>query len=126
LATNALSGLHVLVLEDEFLIAMDVEQICRDHGAEEVLIKRAVEELGDAIWNDDFDVAIIDLMLAGQSTLPFARQLQDRGVPFIFASGYTDSDALRREFPTAPLVGKPYSEAAIIAEIAAAIERSRG
>ncbi|TIX32026.1 MAG: response regulator, partial [Mesorhizobium sp.] len=37
-----LDGLRILVLEDEFLIAMDVEQLCRDHGAAEVTIAREI------------------------------------------------------------------------------------
>ena len=38
--SGMLEGLKILVLEDEFLIAMDVEQLCRDHGAEDVAVAR--------------------------------------------------------------------------------------
>ena len=37
---SMLDGLRILILEDEFLIAMDVEQLCRDHGAADVVIAR--------------------------------------------------------------------------------------
>lgn len=113
-----LEGLKVLVLEDEFLIAMDVEQLCRDNGAADVTI---VGELG-AIGRGGaavFDVAIVDLMLDGVSTLDFARELRDSGVPFVFASGYSDGEALAAEFPASILVAKPYSGADLVEAVAA-------
>ena len=44
LVSQPLAGLRVLILEDEFLIAMDVEQLCRDHGAADVIILRRLED----------------------------------------------------------------------------------
>jgi DNA-binding response OmpR family regulator len=121
LAANALAGLTVLVLEDEFLIAMDVEQICRDHGADNVVIKRALSELNNQIWSETFDVALVDLMLAGESTLPFAKILRERKIPFVFASGYADSETLASDFPGVRFIGKPYSESALVEAILAAV-----
>ena len=43
---GTLEGLRVLVLEDEYLIAMDMEQICRDHGAAEVIIRGDLDRAG--------------------------------------------------------------------------------
>jgi DNA-binding response OmpR family regulator len=113
-----LEGLKVLVLEDEFLIAMDVEQLCRDNGAADVTIMRelgAIDPGGAAA----FDVAIVDLMLGGVSTLDFARGLRDSGVPFVFASGYSEVEALAAEFPASVLVPKPYSGADLVEAVAA-------
>ena len=56
-----LDGLRVLILEDEFLIAMDVEQLCRDHGAREVSIARDLVEIDAGQVKETFDVAIVDL-----------------------------------------------------------------
>ncbi len=106
--TGQLSGLRILVLEDEFLIAMDVEQLCRDHGADDVAIARSLGEL-EAIDPAPFDAAIVDVMLGGASTLGFARELADRGVPFVFASGYTELKEMRDAFPSVEVVGKPYA-----------------
>ncbi len=107
--SNLLDGLTILLLEDEFLIAMDVEQICRDHGARDVVIARTVQEAHGAVSGSTFDAAIVDMMLGGTSTLEFAEQLQGRGMPFIFASGYADAPALARSFPSVPVVAKPYA-----------------
>ena len=72
----ALEGLRVLILEDEYLIAMDVEQLCRDHGAVDVRIIARLDELPAGDLPEDFDVAIVDLKLDGESTLSFAELLK--------------------------------------------------
>ena len=119
LSTQRLAGKRLLVLEDEFLIAMDVEQLCRDHGASDVIILRTLAEALDE--SSDYDAAVIDLLLGGESTLPFAATLSERGVPFIFASGYSDRSDVAAAFPGVVIVGKPYSGHDLIDALAAAI-----
>src|SRR4051812_32621322 len=122
LPSNTLAGLRILLLEDEYLIAMDVELLCREHGAAEVAIKLSLDELGDQSL-EDFDVAIVDLILSGASTLPFAERLRSRDLPFVFASGYAGEDVATR-FPGVRIVSKPYAETDLIEAIAAAAGRS--
>lgn len=117
--SKPLKGLRVLILEDEFLIAMDVEQLCRDSGAEDVFIVRSLQEFATDM--PDFDVAIVDLMLSGVSTLDFARQIYDRGVPFVFASGYTDLQEITEKFPNISVIGKPYAGEDLIGAVTAAV-----
>jgi CheY-like chemotaxis protein len=117
-----LDGLRVLVLEDEFLIAMDVEQLCRDNGAADVIVARDLTEI-DLDGPVGFHVAIVDLMLGGVSTLDFAALLRDRGIPFVFASGYSDQGEIAADFPRATLVQKPYSGADLIQAVAEASGR---
>lgn len=118
--SKPLKGLRVLILEDEFLIAMDVEQLCRESGAEDVFIVRSLQELEGGEM-PDFDVAIVDLMLSGVSTLDFARQIYDRGVPFVFASGYSDLQEITEKFPGVSVVGKPYAGEDLIGAVTAAV-----
>lgn len=115
-----LDGLRVLVLEDEILIAMDVEQLCRDNGAMDVTIARNLAEV-DQDGPVVFDVAVIDLMLGGKTTRGFAALLRDRGIPFVFASGYSDQEEIAAEFPGVTLVSKPYSGADLMEAVAAAV-----
>ena len=89
----SLEGLRVLVLEDEVLIALDLEQACRDLGAAEVIVARTLDEAETAA-SAVLDVAVLDIMLAGRSTVEFAAGLSARGIPFVFATGYTDADRL--------------------------------
>lgn len=124
LSNNRLAGLRLLLLEDEFLIAMDVEQLCHDHGAAEVVIVRS---LADAVSGGaNFDAAIVDVMLGGESTLPYAAQLRENGVPFIFASGYSDRKDIEADFPGVAIVGKPFSGEDLVAALAAAIAGRSG
>lgn len=104
-----LDGLRVLVLEDEFLIAMDVEQLCRDHGAADVVIVASLDNppAGDAA-GPRYDIAVLDLRLRGKSTLEFAHGLAARGIPFIFATGLADDHEISRDFPSVHVVSKPY------------------
>jgi CheY-like chemotaxis protein len=118
--SGILEGLSVLVLEDEFLIAMDVEQLCLDHGASAVTVARKLSEVPS---DDEFHTAVVDVLLDGVPTLDFAEGLRDGGKPFIFASGYTDNVEVARRFPGVTLVGKPYSGSDLIQAIALACGR---
>lgn len=126
LPVSALEGVRVLVLEDEYLIALDVEQLCRDHGARDVVIVRDFGELGpDLLADEPFHAAVLDLMLGGKPTTDFARLLAQRSVPFIFATGYTDVESMLDGFAGVPVVGKPYAGRDLIAALEQAIGRRR-
>jgi CheY-like chemotaxis protein len=118
---GTLEGLRILVLEDEFLIAMDVEQLCLDHGAQKVRVARSLDEAGE---DGEFDAAIVDLMLGGTSTFDFAETLKAAAKPFVFASGYTDNAEIATRFPGVALVGKPYSGTDLIEALALACGRT--
>lgn len=119
-----LDGLRVLVLEDEFLIAMEVEQACRDSGAAEVRICRTLEEIGTTLSGAlDFDVAVIDLRLGLISSVDFARTLFEAGVPFIFATGYADSQEMSENFPGVRVVTKPYLGNEVVDALADTLQR---
>ncbi len=103
---SPLGGLRLLVLEDEFLIAMDVEELCRDHGAADVVVCKSLREARAV--TTPYHAAIVDLVLHRESTLPFAEELRSRDIPFIFASGYTDRSDVAEAFPEIAMVSKPY------------------
>jgi DNA-binding response OmpR family regulator len=118
---SPLSGLRILVLEDEALIAFDVEQLCLDNGAREIVIAGNLHEAASIAAG--YDAAVIDVMLDGEPTLDFARELRARRVPFIFASGYDDLEGLLGQFPGVVLVSKPYAGDDLVNAIAASLER---
>ncbi len=124
--SGALRGRRVLILEDEFLIAMDVEQLCREHGADQVAIVRNIAETeASGFGLEEFDVAIIDVMVDGRSSLDFAGRLRDSRVPFIFASGYPEEDGVFAGFPGIAVVAKPYAGQKLIGAIVEALTESR-
>jgi DNA-binding response OmpR family regulator len=122
-AALPLAGFRILILEDEYLIAMDVEQLCRDHGAEDTVLIRDLDGIDETVAGERFDAAVIDAMLGGCSTLDFARTLKERKVPFVFATGYDDAAERFADFPGVPVVGKPYSGKELIEAIVRAASR---
>lgn len=111
------------MLEDEALIALDVEQLCKDHGAGDVVIASSLREAQEAA--KPYDAAIIDIMLNGEPTLDFARGLAAAGVPFIFASGYDQLDEIFTGFPDVALVSKPYAGDDLVEAVAESIRKTR-
>ncbi|MEO9336549.1 response regulator [Mesorhizobium sp. SB112] len=122
--TRLLSDMRVLVIEDEFLIAMDVEQLCLDNGAREVTIARssADVELDKTI---SFDVAVLDIFVDGATNLDFAENLKKRNVPFIFASGYSDVAEIKQTFPDVLIISKPYAGSDLVQALATVTGRSK-
>ena len=123
MAALPLAGCRILILEDEYLIAMDVEQLCRDHGAEDAILIGDIDTLEAELAGRRFDVAVIDAILNGKSTLDFARRLHERNIPFVFATGYDDAAERFEDFPGVPVVGKPYGGQELIKAIASVVGR---
>jgi len=123
---SLLDGLRILIVEDEFLIAMDVEQVCRDHGAADVVIAKNVDGFAtEPFASEPLDLAILDIRLGGGTTLDFAWQLRSRGVPFIFATGYVDEEGLfahtDRDFGNVPVLMKPFTAVELVEALGSAI-----
>src|SRR5262249_52430160 len=103
---SGLTGKRILVVEDDFLIAMSVEEILEDLGAGVV---GPVNNLHDSIavaQNERLDGAILDLNLRGEQTYALAEILTARGVPFVFMTGY-DSETVDRRYINVPVLQKP-------------------
>ncbi|MGB3928225.1 MAG: GAF domain-containing protein, partial [Sphingobium sp.] len=103
-----LNDRHVLLVEDNMIIAMDGEDALRDLGAE-VLTAASVGRAREAIALGPVDLAVLDFNLGSETSLPVADLLAERGVPFIFATGYGDGLELPARFEHIALVKKPYS-----------------
>lgn len=116
-----LDGLHVIVLEDEFLIAMELEQLCRDCGAARVSLCQSLASADAVLGKPDVDAAIVDLRLAGESTLDFADRMAAGGIPFIFATGFGQTEEMLSRFPDVAVISKPYIGDEIIAALVGAI-----
>jgi len=103
---NGLKGCRVLIVEDAVLLALELETGLSDAGA--VIIGPAYE-LDEALTllDQPIDAAVLDANLNGQSVLPVAQALAERGIPFIFATGYGDTGAALAGY-NAPIVRKPY------------------
>ena len=118
--SQGVTGLKVLIVEDAMLLAVELEAGLTEAGAIVVGVASNVAE-GLVLARGDVDVALLDVNLNGETATPVAALLAERGVPFIFATGYGDAAPAPEGFD-APVVRKPYN----VGQIAAALARARG
>jgi ActR/RegA family two-component response regulator len=108
----------VLLVEDEPLIALDVEDHLRKVGARVITAGYFDAALYTA-EHPDLSGAIVDLRLGVESAIPICRRLAHRNLPFVVHTGYA-ADAVQREWPSVPIIQKP----ATADEIVDALSRS--
>ena len=109
--SEAIAGKRCLVLDDEFLIALDIQQILEAAGAASVICAGNSADALAALRNSPkFDVAVLDLMLSGatRTSLTVAAALAEQGTPFVFLTGMSGDDLHTKQFPHAPVMDKPY------------------
>ena len=114
-AHGCLSGAHILVVEDEVLVAMDIESVLEDEGATIVGPAYTVAQALKLASREDISAAILDLRLSNDSVGPVAQLLAERRIPFVFYSGQPTSDPLRAAWPWARLLQKPASGPELVA-----------
>ncbi|MCO5064782.1 MAG: response regulator [Rhizobiaceae bacterium] len=125
MASKSLAGARIIVLEDEPLIALEVEDLCRENGADFVMTYSVFEEAETAL-QERFDLAVVDLILRGKSALPLADQLRASSTPIVFTTGGDADGQLALLFPDAPLVRKPYTGSDLIDALSSVRRRSGG
>jgi two-component sensor histidine kinase/CheY-like chemotaxis protein len=101
---------RILIVEDESIVAMDLEDIVDSLGYAVFATVSSLTAGLDALEAGTPDLAIVDMNLAGHSSRPIAEALSDRGVPVIFATGYTEVGDLPPALVSAPRLTKPISE----------------
>jgi CheY-like chemotaxis protein len=109
LSKRELSNRKVLVVEDEMMIAMLIEDMLDEFGCVLVGPATTVPRALELISKESMDIAILDLNLDGQDTYVIADALQQKNVPFIFATGY-GSTGLRKEYGSRPILTKPFQQ----------------
>jgi DNA-binding NtrC family response regulator len=106
-AGKVLEGRRILVVEDEMLIAMELEGVLEDEGCIAVGPAPTVCRALGFLDREPVDAAILDLNLDGKDASPVALALAERGVPFVVASGYGGAEILQPALKAAPRVDKP-------------------
>jgi DNA-binding response OmpR family regulator len=102
-----LAGTHVLVVEDELLLALELETILKDSGAEKVYVCRNVDDAVACVESRKLTLAILDIRLGRESVAPVARRLTNCGTPFLFYTGQVATDPMFAEWPGCKIVKKP-------------------
>ncbi|GAL98721.1 response regulator receiver:GAF [Acetobacter tropicalis NRIC 0312] len=107
----------VLIVEDQLLIAMDIEHALMEYGVKDVRTVSSVYEGQQALQKDMPDIALLDLNLGDETSVKIAQALRAQGIPFLFATGYADGSMIPAEFKDVPVVRKPYAVHNVIREM---------
>ena len=108
--TGILAGRRILVVEDEMLVLINLEVALSDLGCSAISVAATVSQAFALLLERDFDLAILDLNLAGEKSYPIADALSERGIPFAFSTGCSDHGG-RTDFDNRPTLQKPYMRA---------------
>ncbi len=111
-------GARVLIVEDDFLLLMELESILKEAGAEVAGMCRTVDDALAATRQNGFSAAILDVRIGDHSIRPVAHCLAEHGTPFIFYTGQTAADPELQDWAGRPVLAKPASADSIITALA--------
>jgi CheY-like chemotaxis protein len=111
------TGLRVLLVEDEALIAMMAEDMIDSLGHRVVCTAATLTEALDLCTTAAFDAALLDVNLNGDTSMAIASALKRRGCPFAFTTGY-GAGGVDPEHGDCPVLTKPYALGALEAVLA--------
>jgi CheY-like chemotaxis protein len=115
-----IKGRRLLVVEDDFLIADDLANSLQELGAEIVGPAGTVEDALELLESDGvLDAAVLDINLREERVYPVASVLTQRGIPFVFTTGY-DTVAIPQVYASAPRCEKPVDKMQLIRLLSAA------
>jgi CheY-like chemotaxis protein len=100
-------SVSVLLVEDEALIRMMIAGMMEELGH---IVVAEAGNIADALKlakSANFSVAVLDINLAGYRVDPVAEIIDQRGLPFVFASGY-GAKGLPKSFCDRPVLQKPF------------------
>jgi CheY-like chemotaxis protein len=99
---------RILIVEDEYLIAISLREHLEEAGSIVVGPVPSVDKAIEAIESKpQIDAAVLDVNLGGVMAYPVADALLSRNIPFVFTSGYEDTD-LKSRYPSVRNCLKPY------------------
>lgn len=111
-----LSGIRILVVEDDFYLATDVEKALLSAGAD-VFGPCGDEESGlVVVENEEIDCAVLDVNFGPGPSFSLAHVMRDRGIPFLFVTGY-DREVIPTEFADIQRLEKPYVSYQLLAAV---------
>ena len=109
-----------LLVEDETLIRMMLAEIVEELGYLDVSEAANIEAAMSLAETRTFDLALLDINIAGSLITPVVHILDKRGVPIVFVSGYTNQ-TMPAELRGRLFVDKPFSQDTLVSAINRAI-----
>ncbi|WP_428490004.1 response regulator [Rhodopila sp.] len=115
-----LTGKRILIVEDEMLVAFLIEEFLFDFGCSTVGPCGDVATALEAVRTEAFDLAVLDVNLAGEKVYPVAELLAERQIPFLFLSGYGE-EAIPAGHDDWRVCAKPFTSDNLKKEMSAAL-----
>ena len=100
-------GPCALLVEDEFLIALETEAVLRDLGCRDIYSAANVREALQEITERPPDFAVVDINLGGEQSWPVLQALAERRIPFAITTGYALSSQVLEPYGSPPHLRKP-------------------
>jgi DNA-binding response OmpR family regulator len=122
----SLSGLRVLVVEDMFLVALDLADQLTDAGCEVIGPASTVKQALESIDGVDLEGALLDVNLDGERSFPVAEFLAARGIPFVFLTGYDRETVFPLEFQHVTRLAKPVDVKMLLSAVTAHFHKRTG
>ncbi|PEQ12900.1 hypothetical protein B2G71_08645 [Novosphingobium sp. PC22D] len=123
---TGVAGLRVLLVEDEPLVALDLEMALEDAGARILGPAPNVAVAMDLIEGAKrIDAAILDINLQDSDSYPIAERLMAIGVPFVFHTGHGSQVELGSRFPGAPVCRKPIATQTLLDIVGSLLPQTR-
>ncbi len=113
MSNTSLESRKILVVEDELLIATNIEQVLSGAGAD-VHIANTAKAAHEALSAIHFDAAVLDVHLDDERSYDVADALRERETPFLFLSGFL---TIRSGYEHLPFVAKPFSAKQVLSVV---------
>ena len=101
---------HVLVVEDNMIIALDTQDMLLELGVRRVSIAASVKRALETIADDRPELALLDYNLGNETSDAVAERLTAEGIPYWFVTGYGDAIREAAADRSLGIVQKPFSE----------------
>jgi CheY-like chemotaxis protein len=102
------AGKRILVAEDEFFVALVVEETLQSLGCTVLGPFSDLAEATEVATREQIDAAVLDINLHGEMVYPLAEYLDRHRIPFVFTTGYAAKD-VPEQFRGVEHLGKPVS-----------------
>jgi CheY-like chemotaxis protein len=110
--SDATAPPRILIIEDELLIALMIEEMCREAGYRVSAVAHTGQMARDELAKDNFDAVLLDVAMEGSQNWKVADRLLAKGIPFAFVTGYDYLIEPRHE--KSPVIQKPFAPAQLL------------
>lgn len=119
--------LRVMIVEDELLVAMNLEDMLEDFGFEVVGPYPTLAEARQVLsgpMDHRLDAALLDVNVRGELVFPLAEDLVSHAVPVVFCTGYAEAGYFPACLAALPKVAKPYTPEVLRSALDTALARA--